>query len=207
MRLTCSACHAEQSLEAMVGREADARALAAFIEANIPLGAVLVRYIALFRPPKRRLSLARTVALFEELRPDLVRGAITRKGRDWTAPPELWRAAIEQVLANRDKGTLALPLSGHGYLYEVIAGLADKAEAAEERSAIEAARGRGAPAGPALGPVSVATAIAPPAPAAPLPYDVKQGPSRAARETRARIDAAMKARQGLPADEDEGQKP
>lgn len=214
MRLTCSACQAEQSLEAMVGREADARALAAFIEGNVPLGAVLVRYIALFRPAKRRLSLARTVALFDELQPDLARGAITRKGRDWSAPPELWRAAIDQVLANRDKGALTLPLTGHGYLYEVILGMADKAEGQAERAHIDQARGRA----PAAGPVSSAVAVAhvaqavtgvqadgsfttAPAPAAPLPYDAAKGPSRAARETKARMQAALRARQGGADDE------
>lgn len=203
MRLTCSACQAEQSLEVMVGREADARALAAFIEGNVPLGAVLVRYIALFRPAKRRLSLARTVALFDELQPDLVRGAITRKGRDWAAPPELWRAAIDQVLANRDKGTLALPLTGHGYLYEVLAGLADKAEAVAERQAIDSARNRAPAAGAAQPAVAVAAALAPAAAAPPLPYDVRKGPSRAAREIAARIAAGRHAGLGQPGD-DEG---
>lgn len=215
MRLTCSACHAEQSLEAMVGREADARALAAFIESNVPLGAVLVRYIGLFRPAKRRLSLARTVALFDELRPDLERGAITRKGRDWAAPHALWRTAIDQVLANRDKGALTLPLTSHGYLYEVLAGLADKAEALAEREQLEAARSNG---GGAAKPVAVAQAMAvvgvladgsfAAAPAGPaLPYDPSKGPSRAAREAKAAMEAAIKARQGLPADQDEGNQP
>lgn len=208
MRLTCSACQAEQSLEAMVGREADARALAAFIEANVPLGAVLVRYIGLFRPAKRRLSLARTVALFDELQPDLVRGAITRKGRDWSAPPEVWRAAIDQVLANRDKGALTLPLTGHGYLYEVILGMADKAEGLAERAHIDQARGRAPAAGPVAGALAVAAALATPAaPAAPPPYDPAKGPSRAAREAKARMEAGMRARQGLPADDEEGNTP
>lgn len=221
MRLTCSACQAEQSLEAMVGREADARALAAFIEANVPLGAALVRYIGLFRPAKRRLSLARTVGLFEELRPDMQRGAITRKGRDWPAPLDLWRAAIDQVLANRDKGTLTLPLTGHGYLYEVLAGLADKAEATTEREHLEATRLRGTSAGAVAGAVvGVAQAMAvagvqadgsfavlPVGPVKPLPYDPATGPSRSARETKARIEAARMARQGLPADQDGGTQP
>ena len=215
MRLTCSACQAEQSLEAMVGREADARALAAFIEANVPLGAVLVRYFGLFRPAKRRLSMARTVALFQDLQPDLGRGAVTRKGRDWAAPLDLWRAAIEQVLANRDKGALTLPLSGHGYLYEVIVGLADKAEGAAERVQLETARGRGPAAGPAGGPAPVVGLIGVDlaAPGAdrtvgvPLPYDPAKGPSPAARAAKAAIQAAIKARQGLPADDEEGTTP
>lgn len=200
MRLTCSACHAEQSLEAAIGREVDARALAAFIDRNLPLGALLVRYLALFRPEKRRLSFARTVALFEELRPDLERAAITRKGRDWQAPEALWRAAIEQVLAARDKGTLTLPLSSHGYLYEVLAGHADKAEAVAERAHEQAVRTRPPAAGEAPGAVPVVQALQAPAPLAPRPYDPSQGPSRAAREAKARMQATLQARQANPID-------
>lgn len=201
MRVTCPACHAEMSLDALVAREADARAMADFIARNVPLGAVLVRYLGLFRPAKRRLSLARTVALFDELLPDLQRGAISRKGRDWATPLELWRAALEQVLASADKGGLTLPLSGHGYLYEVLAGHADKAEAVAERVTEAERRGRGA-APAAAGPVEVAGVLAAcaaaPVPPAPLPYDPAKGPSRAARELKARIEAARQARAVQP---------
>lgn len=213
MRLTCPACQAETSLDAAIGREADARALGTFISGNVPLGALLISYIALFRPAKRRLSLARTVGLFEELRPDLQRAAITRKGRDWAAPPEVWRAAIDQVLAARDKGTLSLPLTGHGYLYEVIVGHADKAEAVAEREVLQAGRARGGN-GEAGGPVSLA-AVAPMVMGVDLtqpgadravvhrPYDPAQGPSRAARESKARMEAAALARRGAAADDDQ----
>ncbi|HRY88010.1 MAG TPA: hypothetical protein P5305_08985 [Rubrivivax sp.] len=113
------------------------------------IGDALVQYVALFRPAKRRLGLARMVALIEELMPDIERGAIARKGRDWPAPAGLWRAAIAQVLLNRDKGTLTLPLTGHGYLYEVLQGMADKAEAQAERDTDAARRARPHQAGPA----------------------------------------------------------
>lgn len=219
MRLTCPACHAETSLDALIGREADARALGAFIAGNVPLGALLVSYIALFRPAKRRLSLVRTVGLFEELRPDLQRGAIQRKGRDWAASAEVWRAAIDQVLAMRDKGTLTLPLTNHGYLYEVIAGHADKAEAVAESAALHAGRAR---AGSSVvgGPVSMAavqrlvTGVDLAMPGAERsvthpPYNLAQGPSRAARETRALMQANLQARRGAAADDDppEGPQP
>jgi hypothetical protein len=142
MRITCPSCHAEASLDVLVGREADARAVSAFLARHVQLGDVLLRYVALFRPAKRRLGLARMVALIEELMPDIERGAIARKGRDWPAPPELWRAAIEQVLANNAKGSLTLPLSGHGYLHEVLQGMSDKAEGQAEREAEGQRRGR-----------------------------------------------------------------
>lgn len=198
MRITCPACHAETSLEVIIGRETDARAVAAFMARHVQLGDVLVQYVALFRPAKRRLGLARMVSLIEELMPDIERGAIARKGRDWPAPAQSWRIAIGQVLLNRDKGTLTLPLTGHGYLYEVLQGVADKAEAQAEREG-EAERSARAPvAGPAkvqpetaVSALVLSTSTPPPAYAA--------GPSRAARELQAQI-AAHKALRARPSE-------
>jgi hypothetical protein len=208
VRLTCPACHAEASLDVLVGREAEARALATFIERNVPMGDLVVRYIALFRPPKRRLSMARVVALFAELQPDIERGAIARKGRDWPAPLELWRAAIEQVLANRDKGSITLPLTGHGYLYEVMLGLADKLEAQAERSREADGRNRSIT-GPATGAKAVGGVLAAAQHhshtvviTATPPPSYTAGPSRAALALQAEIEAARKARAGMPATED-----
>jgi hypothetical protein len=50
------------------------------------------------------------------------------------------------MLATRDAGRLDLPLKGHGYLYAVLQGLADKAEASAEQQA-EAQRRTGVPSG------------------------------------------------------------
>lgn len=201
MRITCPSCHAEASLDVLVGREADARAVSAFLARHVQLGDVLLRYVALFRPAKRRLGLARMVALIEELMPDIERGAVARKGRDWPTTPELWRAAMEQVLANNAKGTLALPLTGHGYLHEVLQGMSDKAEAQAEREG-EAARRSRSGAAPDVQPVAAVSALvlhtAPPAPPA-----YAAGPSRAAREMHARI-AAHRARRDAPADDTKG---
>lgn len=156
MRVTCPACSAECSLEALLGREVDARAAAGFIERNVVMGELMVRYIALFRPGKRRLGIARMVALIDELLPDLQRGAINRKGREWAAPREAWKAAFEVVLAKRDKGDLALPLTTHGLLYEVLVGAAEKAERRDEASHEEGRR-HARPAGPvAAGPRNLA---------------------------------------------------
>lgn len=193
MRVTCPACHAESSLDVLIGREADARAVAGFIERHVAMGDLVVRYIGLFRPEKRRLGLGRTVALIEELLPDIERQAITRKGREWPAPQAVWRAAIEQVLANRAKGTVTLPLTSHGYLYEVIVGLADKAEALAEREREAQARSRPHVAGPATASALLNGSHELQAPVAP-PSSYTAGPSRAARELQARIAAAQAAR-------------
>ncbi len=112
--VTCPACHAEFTLDVLLPHEAARQAVGHLVERHLGLGRVGMLYVALFRPEKRRMSIERMCRLVEELVPDIQRGAITRKGRDWPAPLPLWQAAIDQVLANRDKGTLSLPLNGHG---------------------------------------------------------------------------------------------
>lgn len=190
MRVTCPGCHAEHALEVLIGREAEARAVAQLLERGLPFGGLVLRYIALFRPGKRRLGLDRMAALITELLPDIERRAITRKGRDWAAPVDVWQASIEAVLAARDKGTLTLPLTSHGYLYEVICAQADKAEAAAERQTEEERRNhRRAGTAPAV-PASVASVINadPPAPTVPPP----SGPSKAALRIKAEMVARMR---------------
>lgn len=195
MRVSCPSCNAEMSLELLLGREADARAVAALLERELPLGELMLRYVALFRPPKRRLGLARMVALVNELLPDVERGAIARKGRDWAAPREAWKTAMETVLAKRDKGTLVLPLTSHGLLLEVLCGLAEKGEARAETER-EKARRQARPAGAEHGPRdgatvlrSVAAALGGGAPALAADYT---RPSRAAQEIKARIEAGRR---------------
>ena len=54
------------------------------------------------------------------------------------APAVLWVAGIEQMLQQGER--LTLPLASHGYLREVVYGLADKADAMAERQREEALR-------------------------------------------------------------------
>lgn len=207
MRVTCPSCHAEVSLEVLLESDAARRAVARLAEISLPFGALVLRYVALFRPAKRRLSIERMVTLLEELLPDLQRQVITRKGREWQAPHETWRAAMEAVLAARDKGTLTLPLTTHGYLYEVLVGLADKYEATNEREREKLARARAHVAGPATAPAAAALALHAPAP---VPAAYAAGPSRAARAIKAQMAAALERRKSLDgtppgADEDDSQ--
>lgn len=197
MRVTCPVCHAEASLEALLAREADARAVAGLLERHLALGAELLRYVALFRPAKRRLGIGRMVALLEELLPDIDRGAIQRKGRDWPAPRDTWRTGIETVLAKLDKGTLTLPLTSHGLLYEVMCNLAEKQEAQAEAQAEaerKARRGGGASGPRDLSAIASDIGTAPGAVAAPVPYAPYVGPSSAAKRLKAQMDAALAAR-------------
>jgi hypothetical protein len=197
MRVTCPACHAELSLEVILANEAARHAVARLATLSLPFGALALRYVALFRPEKRGLSIDRMVRLIEELLPDIERQAITRKGRDWDAPIEAWRAAIEVVLSKRDKGTLTLPLTSHGLLHEVLAGLAEKVEARAEADTEQQRKHRrttGADTGPRdlqtlAQDMGTAPGVVPAMPATRPSYE---GPSRAAREKRAQIDAALR---------------
>lgn len=130
--LSCPACGTELDMTALFAHEADQRALARLVAVSIPLGARVLQYITLFTPPKTRLTAAKKIKLILQLLPDLERQAITHKGRDWNVPLFIWGEAIDQMLSARDTGRLELPMKGHGYLYAILVGMADKHEAAAE---------------------------------------------------------------------------
>lgn len=138
--ITCPACGAEFDLTVAFACEEERRAFARLASVSIPLGTRVLKYIALFTPPKQRLTSAKKLKLLMQLLPDLERKVITHKGRDWTAPLDAWAQAIDQMLAARDAQRLELPMKGHGYLYAVLAGMADKHEAAQEAKREEDAR-------------------------------------------------------------------
>lgn len=131
--LSCPVCGTELDLAVLFCHEHDQRALARLADVSIPLGARVLQYIALFTPPKQRLTAAKKIKLILQLLPDLERQAITHKGRDWAVPLPAWAQAIDQMLAARDGGRLELPMKGHGYLYAVLANMADKHEAQAEQ--------------------------------------------------------------------------
>lgn len=167
MRLRCPNCDARFSLDALLGAEAEsAAARVALMRAfalSGEIGRALVRYLGLFRPDKNELSMKRVAALLDQLLPDIEAGRIERAGRTWPAPHAAWIAAIEQMCAKRE--ALRLPLKGHGYLYEIIAGAANRGEAAAEREVEQMRRYS-----PARGADTPADA---PAPARPAPSTVR----------------------------------
>ena len=131
--LSCPVCGTELDLAVLFSHEHDQRALARLASVSIPLGGRVLQYLALFTPPKQRLTAAKKIKLILQLLPDLERGAISWKGRDWAAPREAWAMAIDQMLAARDAQRLELPMKGHGYLYAVLSGMADKFESQAEQ--------------------------------------------------------------------------
>ncbi len=140
--LSCPTCGTELDMATLFAHEDNQRAFARLATVSIPLGARVLQYITLFTPPKTRLTAAKKIKLLLQLLPDLERKAIQHKGREWAAPLEAWALAIDQMLVSRDAGRLELPMRGHGYLYSVLAGLADRHEASAEAQA-EAARRSG----------------------------------------------------------------
>ena len=126
-------CGTELDVGVLFAHETDQRALARLAAVSIPLGARVMQYVALFTPPKTRLTAAKKIKLLLQLLPDLERQAITHKGRDWSVPLDAWALAFDQMLASRDAGRLELPMKGHGYLYTTLAGMADKHEAQAEQ--------------------------------------------------------------------------
>lgn len=131
--LACPTCGAELDLMTLFAHESDQRALARLAAVSIPLGARVLQYVQLFTPPRQRLTARKKIKLLLDLLPDLERGAIAHKGRDWPAPLPAWAEAIDQMLATRDAGRLELPMKGHGYLFAILAGMADRHEAAAEK--------------------------------------------------------------------------
>lgn len=140
MQLTCPCCFARFAIEAALTDDDARRAVAVALKMPAPLGDLILRYIGLFRPAKRALSWAHAAKLLTELLGPIQAGRVERNGRTWAAPAEAWKAAIEQMLAQRDR--LTLPLKTHGYLFEIIAGQANKAEAQAESKAEETKRER-----------------------------------------------------------------
>ena len=175
--LSCPVCGTELDLAVLFSHEHDQRALARLASVSIPLGGRVLQYLALFTPPKQRLTAAKKIKLILQLLPDLERGAISWKGRDWAAPREAWAMAIDQMLAARDAQRLELPMKGHGYLYAILAGMADKFEGQAEQQREQQLR-TGPRAATVNGPKSVADLVQAPAPAAaPRPAPAAPAPA------------------------------
>ena len=213
MRVKCPSCNAEMDLDVLLAHEEGRHVLAQLLAQGVPMGALLLRYVGLFRPGKRALAMSRTLALLAELWPDMQRGAISRKGREWATTPAQWQQAIEVVLAARDKGTLTPPLTSHGYLYEVLLGLVDKSEGQAEREREQQGRSRAYAGGPssvadvvsdmdaALARASAAVDALGSARRPVVATPVHTGPSAAARKIQAEIAAKLGRRAAAAADE------
>ena len=158
--LSCPICGTELSMAQLFANDESQRAYAELAEISIPLGSRVLQYLTLFTPARQRLTIPKQVKLVKQLLPDLKRQAITFKGRDWNVPLQAWALGIDQMLSARDAGRLDLPMSGHGYLYAILASMADRVEGSAEAQREQERRNPARQAMPsAPGPVSVAAAF------------------------------------------------
>lgn len=147
VQVTCPECQASFPLSAGFF-DADGKRLAMVLAGAEPaLGRAVIRYLALHKPAKQALRLARAAKLAEEVIALATAPEVCRHGTARPNRTAYWVQAIEQMTEAR--GKLRLPLSGHGYLVEVAAGLADQADAVAERAREEQLRQgrRGEPSG------------------------------------------------------------
>ena len=195
---TCPSCGAEESLDVMFSRMVDddvvRRAIHDVVLKSLPLGAMLLRYIRLHKPPKQRLRMTRLRELLSELAGDMARNVIERHGRTWAVTNDDWRGAFEAVFAAVEKGTLQLPLQGNGYLYQVLSRKSDQVEAAQEEKREQerrtAGRAHSSAAPTSVGELLAAAPVGYPAaasrPAAPAP---SPGTAPTGRANRAQVKA------------------
>lgn len=134
MRATCPECGAQAHISAMFVEE-DGKRLAMIAAGLGPeLGKVLLSYLGLFKPAKQGLRLARAVKLAQEVADLVATGSVYKDERSSLrrpATPSHWAAGMDTMLTQRS--SLVLPLESHGYLRAVVYGLADKADAHQER--------------------------------------------------------------------------
>lgn len=130
MKGLCPECGCTADLTAFIADSQARQAVAEALSVPAEVGGPLLRYLGLFRPANRALSWGRFERLLKEVSGAVRARQVRRHGRDWPAPLEVWCAALEEIVERRDK--LQLPLRSHGYLYEIVAGAANRAEARAE---------------------------------------------------------------------------
>ncbi|UXZ55802.1 hypothetical protein LOS15_07225 [Halomonas sp. 7T] len=137
LKATCPECGMSGDMAAFVTQGEHNQALAAALEMPSLLSSRIVRYLGMFRPASRALASAKSARLLTELKETITSGVIERKGITREAPIKVWVMALDQLL---ERPPSNLPLSGHGYLYEVVANCADRHAGDVEKQREEQAR-------------------------------------------------------------------
>lgn len=138
MLLTCPLCAFKADLVVFVNDKRGKQAAALMGRVPPPLSDGIQRYLHLFAPAKHGLTISRFLTLLEPLVQWIEAGRITRARREWVITLAQFEAAFEHMAESRAK--LTLPLKSHGYLLEVLSGMADKLEAQAEAKGIEQQR-------------------------------------------------------------------
>lgn len=132
-------CGLRTPLEVAIEHDAARRAVARCMESLGAVGQGMMAYMALHRPAERTLTWEKTARLLDELLGTYDAGVVTRDRITHRLTDDVWTAALAAV---RDAApTLTLPLDGHGYLFAILASMAQKAAQTAERE--QAARARG----------------------------------------------------------------
>lgn len=131
----CPCCRNPLTFEVVLANESVRECILLLMDAH-PSASGLLRpllgYIGLFAPAKQAIRYERMASLLQEIVPMMRKCEITRAGRTYIAPLEYWKSALEEVLSRGQNGSLKTPLKSHGYLLEVIAQMASKADAQAE---------------------------------------------------------------------------
>lgn len=130
----CQRCGHRDGLAAFLGEAEAQDAVRRALDLPAPLARRLLGYVELFCPPKRDLTVARLNAVLAGVLEIAERGTVTHRGVEYAAPALAIAAALDAIEANRQAGTLELPLRNHAYLASVIAGQAGKAAREAERA-------------------------------------------------------------------------
>lgn len=132
MKIACPTCGTSGAL-LLFAADADAR-YCVKLAGKLPpaLERSVWAYLALFQPPQRMLTWKRVRTLLPPLIAAIDAGQVERHGRAWAAPQAAWQGALDEMVDKRDK--LSLPLKSHGYLFEILAGGANRTEAQAEEA-------------------------------------------------------------------------
>lgn len=125
MNLTCPACGSQASAEVWQNDEEAREAFTLLASLPAEVQAEALRYLALFRPAKSRLSWARAGRLLAELRDLVTSREVLRNRQSRPCPPAIWAAAMAQMQAQRDR--IQRPLPNHNYLIAIAYDLAGQA--------------------------------------------------------------------------------
>jgi len=141
MKCVCPGCGFVADVEAFLNDAHWRAALVPALALPAELAPLIMQYLRLFSPAKQGLRADRAAKLLAELAEAVSSARCERGGVQHVAPVALWKEGIEEILKNRDAGTLSLPFKTHGYLYQVVAGLASRVQAGQQRQREAGARG------------------------------------------------------------------
>lgn len=120
MKVRCPECGTTMSLNVLIAHDDAREALIAVAGISDGLVKAMLKYLTLFRPSEKDLSFARVAKLLGEVLPMIRAETIERNRKTYPAPREAWIWAAGKCIEARDAGRLKTPLTGHGFLLEVI---------------------------------------------------------------------------------------